>query len=231
MVDEMLVGQIDLNETKSLLKATKFWPQYQRDSVFTTSRGLTEPNLHTKGRSSGIAVGAGAANVSSLGCSWNPDEGCWIPTENLSTVETTSFAQSESVMEAMTSGSIVSEGEAVADVPILMPIPFEEVISRETFNLDEQRFLWSDRFMEQYPRHCYIKLPRQKTIPLEVPLVREYFVTPEMQDDYERDLAQINQAKQLDEVDVLLDAQPTLFLTERCVQALPEPKDEDFFDE
>ena len=229
MVDEMLAGQIDLDETKHLLEATKFWPRYDRDIVFTSSHSTSESETHTTGNANSMGSGAGVGNGASVGHQWT-SEG-WIPSpESTSSIATTHSAHAQGSSEGWGHSVGSSEAEAVADIPIFVPEPFKEVISRATYSLEEQRFRWSDRFMNQFPRHCYIKLPGKNTIGMEVPQVQEYYVSPKTLIEYENDIGRLNDAKEAEEVDNLIASRPSLFIEASKAEVPTEPQDEDLFE-
>jgi len=224
MVEEMLVKQLDLDETKNELASTKFWPVYARDTVRTYSRSTSQ----TTGRSQSTAFSRTDGNGTSIHYTWTPDG--WItspgPTdssENSSSVETEGFT------EGMSESESIGEGESVADIPILMPEPFEEVTSRTSYTLEEQIWRTSDCFMEQYQRHCFIKLPGQKTVAMLVPVVEDPFVYDHVEEEYERDIAKLNAANEPAAIDALLAEQPSLFLTSENPAREPEEvSDENF---
>jgi hypothetical protein len=70
------------------------------------------------------------------------------------------------------------EGEGVADVPILIPVPFQELSSVQYFTLEEQLTELTAALKGQFGRHCFIKIHHQKTQPLLVPFIRTHY-TPE----------------------------------------------------
>ncbi|PYS25909.1 MAG: hypothetical protein DMF72_00190 [Acidobacteria bacterium] len=229
MVDEMLAGQIDLDETKHLLEATKFWPRYARDTVFTSAHSTSKSETYMTGKSSSSASGTALGNGAAVGHQWTTEG--WIPsTESTSSIESAHSADAQGVSDGWGHSVGSSEAEAMADIPILVPEPFQEVISRTTYSLEEQRFRWSDRFMTQSQRHCYIKLPGQNTIGMEVPRVRDYYVSPETLTEYERDIGKLNEVKEAQEVDILIANRPSLFVEARKAEEPTEPQDEDLFE-
>jgi hypothetical protein len=89
--------------------------------------------------------------------------------------------------------------------------------------------------MEQHQRHCFIKLPGQRTVPMLVPYVENYFVTPEVVVEYERDIATLTGSKNTSEVDAMLEAQPSLVPPARellcAADDIADPSDDQFFRE
>ncbi len=57
----------------------------------------------------------------------------------------------------------------MADVPIFIPVPFQELSYVQYFSLEEQLHEMAAALKEQFPRHCFIKI--QGTQPLLVPMV------------------------------------------------------------
>lgn len=208
MVGEMLVKQLDLDETKNEIASTKFWPVYERDTVRTYSRSSSQSTGRSRSNTTSSAQGTGTSQQ----YTWTPEGWVTSPaatgaTENSSSIET------QSSMEGETESESTGEGESLADIPILMPEPFQEVTSRTTYTLEEQIWRTSDCFMEQYQRHCFIKLPGQKTVAMLVPVVDDPFVYDHVEAEYERDIAELNAAKDPTAIDALLAEQPSLFLT------------------
>ena len=57
-------------------------------------------------------------------------------------------------------------------------MPFKELSALEYWSRDDQIWRMSDALMNQFPRHCFIKIHNQKTQPMLVPFVRSYFLSP-----------------------------------------------------
>lgn len=226
MAREMLTGQVDLTETKYEIESTKFWPTYQRDKVYTLSTFSSHLEAHTTAETVSTGEGSGLGTATATPHVWT-SEG-WIEAPNTNATSESALAtHSEGISNARMSGRTSGGGLAMADIPILMPIPFTEVTSRATYNLDEQLWRWSDRFMEQYQRHCFVKLPSQRTIPMLVPFVEEFFVAPKTVAEYEKDVASLMAAKRPAEVDAILGAQPSLLHAKKEEEEL---SDESFFE-
>jgi hypothetical protein len=168
MVDEMFTNQIQYDETKILIEQTKFWPEYQRDKVYTTSRG----------GSSGSSVGHGdmAGSGETAGMTWNPHLEEWVPSEGMSNSTNVSDFTSSTESESW------SEGEA--DIPIFYPRPFKEISSITPYTLEEQKNRLADMLMAQYQRHYFIKRPGNDTIPSATPFVKAFRIFPENEEAY-----------------------------------------------
>jgi hypothetical protein len=168
MVKEMLAGQIDLNETKYEIEATKFRPEYDRDNVY------------------GDSTFAGIGDTAMYG----------------------QFQQLAGLPAARTGASkSEGKGKSVANIPIYRPVEFKEITSRTTYSLEEQFLRWSARLMEQPQRHCFVKLPGQKTQSLLVPLVEDKFVYDGTVSEYEAELAAKTGACRPEEVERMLAEQ------------------------
>ena len=156
LVDEMFADQIPYDETKFLIEQTKFWPTYTRDTTYSKTRGR------------GMGSASGTGNIA--GQAWNPILDEWVPTEGTSDFESRS--------------DYVTWSEGESDVPIFYPVPFKEITSVETYNLEEQRNRFADQLKEQYQRHYFIKRPGQQTIPAATPYVAPFKTFPETEEAY-----------------------------------------------
>jgi hypothetical protein len=77
-----------------------------------------------------------------------------------------------------------SESDSVADIPIFVPVPFQELSSVQYFSLEEQLAELTAALKEQYGRHCFIKIQQQKTQPMLVPMVQNHFTSQANKDWY-----------------------------------------------
>ena len=191
--ENMLVGQIDLNETKYVLESTKFWPTLGRETVVT------------RGWSSSTTTGKSGASASSTGRSemFITDESgmvSYLPSQ-------VSEGNTGVTSDGWSSSSGEVETESVADIPVVHHEPFTEVSSRVTYSLDEQLHRWSDRLMASYTRHCFIKLPGRPTMPMLVPKVTSTWVGPETLSAYRAAVGRRIGARRPEEVDELLAQQ------------------------
>lgn len=186
MVEEMFVNQLDLKEIKKAIYQTKFWPKYARDKVYTTSHSGTS--------------GESTSEASIIGSStqWAEGEGWFSIPSVVSTTESQTSVSGSGRMESET------YGDAVADIPIFIPVPFKELSSEAYWTLEEQIWRMSDALKEQFPRHCFIKILNQKTQPMLVPIVKQYHLFEKDLLQYQKEL--YNQVKALTtkEVDGLL---------------------------
>jgi len=185
LVGEMFVNQLDLREIKKAIYQTKFWPTYGRDKVYSSS--------HTDGASSSTA--------SSLGGAVHQIEGeGWFGTSSvISTTASQADVSSDGKIHADTSGEI--------DIPIFIPVPYQELASLEYWKLDEQIWRMSDALKEQFQRHCFIKIMNQKTQPMLVPLIKQFYVEQEELLQFENDLYKSIKAISREKVDQILNEQ------------------------
>jgi hypothetical protein len=99
------------------------------------------------------------------------------------------------------------ETEGVADVPILLPVPFTELSGLQYFSTDEQLTQLTAALKEQFPRHCFIKVQDQKTQPMLVPFVKHFHTSAKNLKWYE-DRVQTNiHARRAADVDAEIQAQ------------------------
>ncbi|MEM2914704.1 MAG: type IV secretory system conjugative DNA transfer family protein, partial [Candidatus Bathyarchaeia archaeon] len=175
MVEEMFVHQLDLKQIKKAIYQTKFWPKYGRDKVYSSG------SSQSTGRSSLRSTSAVSASHYAP-----PPEGWFeIPLQEpelLSTTESESTSFGEGDFESS------SWSFAEADIPIFIPVPFEELSSLEYWSLDEVKWQMSEALKGQFPRHCFIQIPGQKTQPMLVPYVKGFYVSEEDVKDYEQSL-------------------------------------------
>ena len=164
MAQEMFVGQLDPMRIKVAIYQTKFWPEYGRDKVYTRSR--------SSGRSIGRGENStsGDSSASAHGqffqpCDWfaNP-----LSSTSITAVSGTSAASGSHWNETDFDGA----ADGVADVPILIPVPFKELSSLQYFTPEEQLLEMTGALKRQFERHCFIKIQYQDTQPLRVPFIK-----------------------------------------------------------
>jgi len=180
MAEELFIGELDAKKIKAAVYQTKFWPTYSRDKVYTTTTGHSS----SSGGSAASALSSGA--VSTAGEFFGPAE--WLGTP---LAAGTSSGRSETESSVSTTGSSWSEADAysesVADIPIFIPVPFQELSSTQYYTHEEQLTELTAALKEQFPRHCFIKIHEEKTQPLLVPLIRDvatFRTSPENLDWY-----------------------------------------------
>ncbi len=99
------------------------------------------------------------------------------------------------------------EAEGVADIPILLPVPFKELSNIQYFTTDEQLTQLTAALKEQFQRHCFIKIWDQKPQPLLVPLVKPYFTSSRNMSWYIEKVLSTSRARRAEDVDSELRTQ------------------------
>ena len=68
-----------------------------------------------------------------------------------------------------------AETESEADIPIFVPVPFQELSSIQHYTPEEQLLEFTAALKEQFPRHCFIKIHQKDTQPMLVPFVKRFY--------------------------------------------------------
>lgn len=215
MAQELFIGEMDPKKIKAAIYQTKFWPQYSRDKVYTHTAGYSEVSASGTSSMSGFSVG------STTGESFTPGDWFGAPTQvGLTSVSSsgTSSGSGNSTMQADT----YSESDSVADIPIFVPVPFQELSSVQYYSLDEQLMELTAALKEQYGRHCFIKIQQQKTQPMLVPMVQTYFTSQANKDWYLAGQFSRQDALPPADVDRLLESQEKA-LMEDSAPPIKEP--------
>jgi hypothetical protein len=97
--------------------------------------------------------------------------------------------ESNSRFESESYSTSWSESEGVADIPVFVPVPYQELSTVQYYTPDEQLLELTQALKLQQQRHCFVQLPNQETQPVLVPLVKDFYVTKESLDSYVRRLA------------------------------------------
>jgi len=200
MAKELFIGELDPKKIKAAIYQTKFWPKYSRDKVYTR----TTSNTSVLGTSS--SIGSGTTSGTGAGEAFIPAD--WFGGSvqaGMSTFDSSGFSSMSGSSEM--SAESYSESDGVADIPIFVPVPFQELSSVQYYSIEEQVVELTAALKEQYGRHCFIKLPNQQTQPLLVPFVRQYYTSGKNQTWYcEKQLRKYG-ALPVAEVDQLLESQ------------------------
>jgi len=189
----------------------------------STSRGnsSTYSEMSGGGSSSGYtsATASGTANTmgfSSPGTPGGPNdvEGWFSQGEMSSSFSSSAYssASSDFFSEGYASSESTSESEGETIVPVWVPIPVQELGSEAEWSLEEKRSKVAQMLKEQLQRHCFIKLDTEKTQPLLVPFVKEFFISPEYLLEYEQEVYRAQGALPAVEVDRLIEESTTKFL-------------------
>lgn len=170
MAQELFIGELDPMRIKVAIYQTKFWPKYGRDRVYTKSgsRG------RSTGRGENIMSGESAASLQ--GQFFEAE--AWYSGELVGTSMSATAGTSSASGNHWNETDFEGQAEGEADVPILIPVPFQELSSVQYFTFEEQLTQLTAALKGQFGRHCFIKIHHQKTQPLRVPLIRSHY-TPE----------------------------------------------------
>lgn len=167
MAEELFIGDLDPKRIKVAIYQTKFWPTYARDKVYSKGRSHTETTGTTHGSSSG--------HVSISGSGEYFDSSDWFGGSRTSS--SSSAGSSSSSGDSSSTADSFGETESEADIPILLPVPFEELSSLQYYSVEEQLLELTAALKEQFQRHCFIKIKQQRTQPLLVPFVSQPYTS------------------------------------------------------
>jgi hypothetical protein len=170
MALELFIGQLDPMRIKVAIYQTKFWPKYARDKVYGRST--------SSGRSTGTGQNesSGSASSSGSGTFFSPQE--WFGGTDI-----VGTSQSHGMASSSQSGSHSNEtdfeglAESESDVPIMLPVPFQELSTVQYMSTDEQLLQLTAALKEQFGRHCFIKIHHKATQPLRVPFITSHYTS------------------------------------------------------
>jgi len=165
MAEEMFIGDLDPKKIKVAIYQTKCWPTYTRDKVYT--KGTTHSTI--VGSTESFASGLSSANAT--GSFFQPND--WFGSTLAGTSSIASSGSSQMSGRGSSSGEAHGGIESEADIPILLPVPFQELSSVQYYSPEEQLIDLTAALKNQFPRHCFIKIGRAQTQPMLVPLVKE----------------------------------------------------------
>jgi hypothetical protein len=199
MAQELFIGELDPLRIKVAIYQTKFWPEYKRDKVYTRST--------SSGRSSGRGENSasGHSSASLHGEFFQPQ--AWYADELVGSSMSATSAMSSASGSHWNETDFVGDAEGEADVPILLPVPFQELSSVQYFPLEEQLTQLTAALKNQFGRHCFIKLHHEKTQPLRVPLVKAHTTSDEALQWYESKLLTAEGAQAVEVVDAAIRQQ------------------------
>jgi hypothetical protein len=198
MAKELFIGKIDPKKIKAAIYQTKHWYKYTRDKVYTKSRSYGESESNSSGRGSGMASNVQNSNVSGQTMIPPADEfftgAMWLDNSNITALSESSASgfssmESRSEFSGESSSSSWSELEGIADIPVFVPVPYQELSSVQYYTLEEQLLELTQALKLQLQRHCFIQLPNRETEPLLVPLVEEFYISDKNLDWYINSLA------------------------------------------
>jgi hypothetical protein len=217
MAEELFIGDLDAKKIKAAIYQTKFWAKYARDKVYSKSSSHSESSGYSDGSTDSFATGAsfGLTSATGTGEMFAPSawfDGVTNPTgASASAMEGTSFGNSsmrgESTSHSQSYSESHAESEGEADIPIFIPVPFQELSSVQYYTPEEQLIELTAALKEQYGRHAFIKIQNQKTQPMLVPFVKDFYTSEKNRAWYiEREMKK-QQALSCAEVDKLLEKQ------------------------
>ena len=213
MAEELHI--IDPMKVKVAIYQTKFWPKYERDTVYT--KGRSHSNQSARGRSSG------SAQISGSGSSQFFEAGDWFSGDDpagstTSSHNASSFHSNDSYLD----GESDSESESEADIPIFVPVPFKELSNIQTFTVEEQIVTFAQALKHQLQRHCFIKIHQRETQPMLVPFVEDFYTPPHNHRWYIDKLMKQQKALPAAEVDKLLEQRDAELLEAATKSDLPD---------
>lgn len=171
MAQELFIRKLDPKKIKLAIYQTKFWPKEERRQVTTHSTSRSSSSGWNQGSSSGTS------SATTTGTFFGPDE--WL---GVGAQIGTSNSVNSGYSSMHTSGSSGSdsygESESVADIPVFVPVPFEELSSVQYYSIEEQLLELTAALKEQFPRHCFIKIHSDETQPMLVPRVDAFYTSP-----------------------------------------------------
>jgi len=207
MAEELFIGDLDAKKVKAAIYQTKFWPKYSRDKVYTRGSGHASS-------SGGMEASSFASFItSSTGETFGPND--WLglgPSLGTTNGAGTARMSGASKGSSWSSGDSFSESEA--DIPIFVPVPFQELSGVQYYTHEEQLMELTAALKEQFARHCFIKIQDAKTQPLLVPFVEEAYTPTANRQWYTARLFAKQAALTASEADALIAKQETALLQE-----------------
>ncbi|HKR10937.1 MAG TPA: type IV secretory system conjugative DNA transfer family protein [Pyrinomonadaceae bacterium] len=218
MAEELFIGELDPKKIKAAIYQTKFWPTYRRDKVYTKTS--------TRGESFASGSSDGSASISASSASEMFSGPDWFGA-SIQVGQSTGWSSASSQTSGHSESHVVhdSESEGVSDIPIFVPVPFQELSSVQYYSLDEQLVELTAALKEQYGRHCFIKIQQQATQPMLVPFVDSYHTSEENKSWYFVDQLSKASALPAGQVDQLLESQEHALLKAATSQVGPTTND------
>ena len=206
-------------EDAALLANEMFLPDLNtrqiKKAYYHTIHLYREETRHVTGYSHGSGFAHMTSSGTSLGMSIPDGE-----TEGWFSAPGSTFSSDSSgVSDAMSESDSFSDVE----VPIFVPIPKQELTTETEWTREEKVSKVAQMLKEQQQRHCFIKLDREPTQPLKVPLVRRFPVGADTLLEYEGEVYRAQDALPATQVDRLLKESEERFLA----RALPEAREDD----
>ena len=205
MAKELFINKLDSKKIKVAIYQTKFWPKEETRQVRTRGTSHTSSSGWSETSASGSSFGTTTSEF------FGPDQ--WFGSGSMGGRSTSDSSGSSSMSSSGSSSSdSYGDSESVADIPVFVPVPFQELSSVQYYSLDEQLTELTAALKEQYARHCFIKIPGEDTEPMLVPKVEQFYTRKPNIRRYEDKLLAKNNALPAAEVDNLIAAQETALL-------------------
>lgn len=200
MAEEMFIGKLDPKRVKAAIYQTKFWPKYSRDKVYTKSTS------HSSSLGTGHNEGSGVITGTTSGELFQP--GDWFGQSLTGTSSTRSSVSTHTSGRSTMDVDTYADSEGVADIPIFIPVPFQELSSLQYYSPEEQLNELTAALKNQFQRHCFIQIHQEETEPMLVPFVKERRPQREKNLQWYKDkLLAENKALPAVEVDALIESQ------------------------
>jgi hypothetical protein len=229
MAEELFIRKLDPRKIKVAIYQTKFWPTEETRQVRTHSTS------HTSASGWNETSASGASFSSSTGEFFGPEQ--WFGSGTAMGRSASGSTASSSMSSSGSSNSdSYGDSESVADIPVFVPVPFQELSSVQYYSLDEQLTELTAALKEQYARHCFIKLSGEDAEPMLVPKVEQFYIAERHRQAYEDRLFSKLNALPAAAVDQLLIEQEKKFLEAAgaTIDITPAPEkepDHSYFDE
>jgi hypothetical protein len=205
MAEELFIRKLDPKKIKVAIYQTKFWPKEETRQVRTHSTS------HTTSSGWSEAAASGSSFSSSSGEVFGPEQ--WFSSGSPMGRSSSDSSGSSSMSSSGSSGSdSYGDSESVADIPVFVPVPFQELSSIQYYTTAEQLDEFTAAVKEQYARHCFIKLPGEDAEAMLVPTVEQFYIADRYLRAYQDRLFLKSNALPAAAVDLLLEQQETKFL-------------------
>jgi len=205
MAEELFIRKLDPKKIKVAIYQTKFWPKEETRQVRTHSTS------HSTSSGWNETIASGSSFASTSGEFFGPEQ--WFASASPMGRSTTSSSARSSTHGSGSSGSdSYGDSESVADIPVFVPVPFEELSSIQYYTTAEQLDEFTAAIKEQYARHCFIKLPGEDAEAMLVPNVEQFYIAERHVLAYQDKLFLKSNALSAAAVDQLLLEQETKFL-------------------
>lgn len=207
---------------------------FEEQTRIIRSRGSSHTTSHSTGHSTGGSSGFGSSSGYSSGSTYSSGsavpgvgfgdagvEGWFSEGESHSQAYSSSSSSfsSDSWSDIVMDGESDTESESETVVPVWVPIPVKELGSEAEWSREEKVSKVAQMLKEQMQRHCFIKLDTEKTQPLKVPFVKEYFIPMDYLLEYEQEVYNTQGALPAAQVDQIVADNETQFIN-RALQAV-----------